>query len=105
MVYAIPTARDASNIRLGIQALQPRLVQWRRQIHQYPELGFQERLTAEFISQQLQSWGIPHQTGVAETGIVATIEGTKTPVSKPKVLAIRADMDALPRVRAKRSGL
>ncbi len=88
---------DFSQVRLQIRKLQPQLVTWRRQIHQKPELGFQEKITAEFISQKLRSWGIPHQTGIAQTGIVATIEGKKpSTLSHPPVLAIRADMDALP---------
>lgn len=88
---------DFSQVRLQIRGLQPQLVTWRRQIHQKPELGFQEKITAEFISQKLRSWGIAHQIGVAETGIVATIEGKKpSTLSHPPVLAIRADMDALP---------
>ena len=80
------------SIRPTIRALQNQLVEWRRSIHQKPELGFQETITADFISHKLQQWQIPHQTQIAQTGIVATIEG-KLP---GKVLAIRADMDALP---------
>src|SRR6478672_7103385 len=94
-----PHPVDSSRIRPSIQALQPQLVEWRRHLHQRPELGFKEQLTAEFVSQKLQAWGIEHQTGIAKTGIVATIEGTKPhseTSEKRKVLAIRADMDALP---------
>lgn len=79
-------------IRPDIEALQQALVQWRRHLHQRPELAFQENLTATFIAQQLQAWGISHTTGIAQTGIVAVIEGRQP----GKVLAIRADMDALP---------
>ena len=43
-------------------------------------MGFREQLTAELIAQKLQSWGISHQTGIAKTGIVATIESGKPPV-------------------------
>jgi amidohydrolase len=85
---------NLKNVRLEIRALQPQLVEWRRQIHQKPELGFQEKITAEFIAQKLQNWGIVHQTGIAQTGIVAIIKGEKP--GNGKVLAIRADMDALP---------
>jgi amidohydrolase len=87
-----PLNVDQSRIRPEIQALQPRLVEWRRHFHQRPELGFRERLTAEAIAQKLQEWGIQHQTGIAETGIVAVIPGNRP----GPVLAIRADMDALP---------
>ncbi|HCF28892.1 MAG TPA: amidohydrolase, partial [Cyanobacteria bacterium UBA11049] len=69
---------DLSRVRLEIQALQPQLVEWRRRLHQRPELGFKEQLTAEFVAQKLQEWRIEHQTGIAKTGIVATIEGKRT---------------------------
>jgi amidohydrolase len=83
---------DGSRLRPEIHNLQMTLVEWRRHLHQHPELGFKEVQTAEFVSKKLQEWGVEHQTGIAKTGIVATIPG-----SKPgPVLAIRADMDALP---------
>ncbi len=101
-----PASVDLSRIRLSIRSLQPQLIEWRRRLHQQPELGFQEKLTAEFVSHKLQEWGIEHQTAIAQTGIVAIIKGNKLdPESNPKskiqnpklpVLAIRADMDALP---------
>ncbi|GBE73015.1 N-acyl-L-amino acid amidohydrolase [Microcystis aeruginosa NIES-87] len=90
--FPVPNSLNCPQIRLAIRSLQPQLVHWRRQIHQKPELGFQEHLTASLISQTLTKYGIDHQTGIAGTGIVATIEG-----SQPgPVLALRADMDALP---------
>ncbi|MGM3307943.1 M20 metallopeptidase family protein [Anabaena sp. WFMT] len=96
MISTIPNSstENLANVRLQIRSLQPQLIEWRRRIHQKPELGFQEKLTSEFISQKLQEWGIEHQTGVAKTGIVAIIKGEKS--QHGKVLAIRADMDALP---------
>lgn len=94
MVSIFPNSVDLSQIRLAIRSLQPQLVEWRRRLHQKPELGFKEKLTAEFISQKLQQWGIEHHTGIAQTGIVAIIRGNQ--LSGGKVLAIRADMDALP---------
>jgi amidohydrolase len=87
-----PNVAAQSSIRPEIRALQSDLVAWRRRLHQYPELGFREHLTAAFVHQRLEDWGIAHQTGIAGTGIVATIIGA---TSGP-VLAIRADMDALP---------
>jgi len=83
---------NTSCIRAAIQTLQPQIVDWRRRLHQKPELGFQEFLTAEFVAQKLQEWGIEHETGIAKTGIVATIHSNRP----GKVFAIRADMDALP---------
>lgn len=86
---------DPNKIRPEIQALQPQLVAFRRQIHQHPELGFKERITAAEIAAKLTEWKIPHQIGIAQTGIVAMIQGRKTSF-RLKTLAIRADMDALP---------
>jgi amidohydrolase len=86
---------DPNKIRPEIQALQPQLVAFRRQLHQQPELGFKERLTAAAIASKLTEWQIPHQVGIAQTGIVAMIQGRKTSF-RLKTLAIRADMDALP---------
>jgi hippurate hydrolase len=65
----------------------------RHHIHAHPELSFQEYNTAAFISSRLTEWGIPHQTGIAGTGICGIIEG-KNP--SKKCIALRADMDALP---------
>jgi amidohydrolase len=107
MLSSLPSvSNDLSHVRLSIRELLPRLIEWRRSLHQRPELGFKEQLTAAFISQQLTAWGISHQTGIAETGIVAIIEGTKIEGTKPgqsstrtsptRTLGIRADMDALP---------
>lgn len=113
-----PIEINLSRVRSEIQVLQPQIVEWRRKLHQRPELGFKEQLTAEFIAQKLQEWGIEHQTGIAKTGIVATIRGEgcsargernrgqadnqtwekeeEFSIQNPLVLAIRADMDALP---------
>ena len=94
MVFSLstPSSLELSHIRLEIRALHSQLIQWRRQIHQRPELGFREKLTSEFLCQKLQEWGIDYQNEIAHTGIVATI-----PSNHPgPVLAIRADMDALP---------
>ena len=87
-----PHSVDLSRIRASIQALQPELVEWRRQLHQKPELGFREQWTAAFIAQKLEAWGIEHETAIAQTGIVAIIRGNRPGA----VLGIRADMDALP---------
>ncbi len=64
----------------------------RRHLHQCPELCFQEKETSEFIATFLEKLGLKVQTGIAGTGIKAILRGTR----KKPVLAIRADMDALP---------
>ena len=103
MTFATTTSPIHTNfkIRADILELQPSLVQWRRDFHRFPELGFQEKRTSTVIAEKLTAWGIPHQTGIAQTGIVATIAGNKAADKNNKkghhkVLAIRADMDALP---------
>jgi hippurate hydrolase len=64
----------------------------RRDFHQYPELAFQERRTSKIIASKLSSWGYEVATGIAGTGIVATL----TRGEGQKRIGIRADMDALP---------
>ncbi len=64
----------------------------RRYLHANPELSFQEYNTSAFIKRQLEQSGIPY-VGLAETGVVAMIKGDQT---SDKVIALRADMDALP---------
>ena len=90
-----PNSSPNPSLRPEIQALQSELVSWRRSLHQRPELGFREQVTARFIGNRLQAWGIDHQAEIATTGLVAVIEGTGTGAGHP-VLAIRADMDGLP---------
>lgn len=71
----------------------------RRQLHQHPELSFCEKETAELIKKCLASKNIDFQSDIAETGIVATIKSSRTEhgrVGKFSVIALRADMDALP---------
>lgn len=80
-----------------IRAIQPQLIDWRRDFHQYPELSNREVRTAKQISKVLTELGISHQTGIAKTGVVGMIKGSAKTQSKTRVtVALRADMDALP---------
>ena len=73
-------------------AMEARTIAWRRDIHQHPELSNQEHRTAALVAEHLQKLGLDVRTGVGGTGVVGVLKG-----SKPgKVLALRADMDALP---------
>ena len=70
------------------------LVQLRREIHQHPELGFEEFKTSEKVKTILTQLGIPYVDNIGETGIVATIIGTQP--DNGRRIGLRADMDALP---------
>ncbi|PRY60194.1 hippurate hydrolase [Vreelandella songnenensis] len=66
---------------------------WRRDIHQHPELGFEEQRTAKLVADRLTEWGFDEvHTGIATTGVVGVLRG-KTPSSR--TIGLRADMDAL----------
>ena len=68
------------------------IVALRRQIHEHPELAFEEQQTAARVEEFLKRLGIPCRTGIGKTGIVALLEGGRP----GPTIAIRADMDALP---------
>src|SRR5512136_2359281 len=73
-------------------ALKPQLVQWRRDFHRHPELGFQEFRTSGIVATYLSSLGMEVQTGVGKTGVVGVLEGAQP----GPVVMLRFDMDALP---------
>jgi amidohydrolase len=74
------------------RSVESKVVAWRRDIHQHPELGNRELRTAGLVASHLRSLGLDVTTGVAHTGVVALVRG-RTP---SPVVALRADMDALP---------
>ncbi len=74
------------------ESLAPKLSKIRRQIHMYPELGYQEKRTAELVAKTLRQMGLEVKTGVAKTGVVGLLRGG----APGKTVALRADMDALP---------
>jgi amidohydrolase len=75
-----------------IKSLESKVIAWRRAFHQNPELGNREFKTAETIALHLRSLGMEVQTGLAKTGVVGILRGGKP----GPVVALRADMDALP---------
>lgn len=66
---------------------------WRREIHSYPELCYEEERTASLVARQLASWGIEVHTGLAKTGVVGVLRGQG---ASKRSVGLRADMDALP---------
>src|ERR1700753_1095118 len=78
--------------------LQPEIQAWRRDIHEHPELGYEERRTSAFVAERLREFGCDEVvTGLGGTGVVGVIKGRK-PASRVdiKAIGLRADMDALP---------
>lgn len=85
------TPADA-DLERRVAAVTPKVVAWRRDIHQHPELGNREVRTARVVAEHLRALGLEVQTGVAKTGVVAVLKGGRP----GPVVALRADMDALP---------
>jgi amidohydrolase len=80
------------NFEKEYRGIEQKVVDWRRDFHQNPELSNREFHTAEKIASHLKSLGIEVQTGIAKTGVVGILKGNKN----GKVIALRADIDALP---------
>jgi amidohydrolase len=87
---ASPALAEALDARIASNT--PKLVEWRRHLHQHPELSNREVETARYVADRLREMGLDPQTGVAKNGIKAVIVGGRP----GPVVALRADMDALP---------
>ena len=74
------------------KSIEPEIVATRREIHRHPELAYKERKTAKLVAEKLNASGIEVRTRVGGTGVLGTLRGT----GSGKVVALRADMDALP---------
>src|SRR2546428_12978196 len=72
--------------------IESEIIKTRREIHKKPELAYQEKATSKLVAYQLKALVFDVKTGVGGTGLLATLKGVKT----GKVVALRADMDALP---------
>ncbi len=79
------------NIRPEIKDIEKNIIDWRRDFHQYPELGFDEHRTSKIIGEALKEMGLAPQMNVGKTGVTADLTFGEGPT-----IALRADMDALP---------
>ncbi|WP_414704692.1 amidohydrolase [Pseudohongiella sp.] len=89
-VQAQPALPDAVQNR--VDSVMPQVVEWRRDFHQHPELGNREFRTSGIIAEHLEALGMEVKTGIAHTGVVGILRGGQP----GPVVALRADMDALP---------
>ncbi|AOQ24921.1 putative hydrolase YxeP [Moorella thermoacetica] len=83
---------SAGDLRAAAEALKPQLVAWRRRLHQYPELSFEERETSALVAGVLRELGLQVRSGIGGTGVVGVLAGA----GEGPGVALRADMDALP---------
>lgn len=91
-VLAQMPSKLQTKIEQSAKDMEGKVITWRRHIHQYPELSNREKKTAEYVANHLKSLGLEVTTGVAHTGVVGLLK-----TNKPgPVIALRADMDALP---------
>src|SRR5262245_43408881 len=93
-LHGAPAALDELHRRIdeGAAKVQPKVVAWRRDFHEHPELGNREVRTGGVVANHLRALGLEVRTGVAHTGVVGVLRGGKP----GPVVALRADMDALP---------
>ena len=82
----------SASVESSIQSVLPRMIAWRRDFHEHPELSYEEVRTARVVAAHLRSLRLEVRTGVAQTGVVGVLRGARP----GPVIALRADMDALP---------
>ena len=91
MLYAFSYAQESISEE-EFNTIEEKVIEWRRDFHENPELSNREFKTAEKIADYLRSLGIETKTGIAKTGVVGILKGDKP----GKTVALRADIDALP---------
>jgi carboxypeptidase Ss1 len=88
----LPTAISSDSLLREVKKFEPEIIAIRRKIHENPELSYQEFETAKLVEEKLRSLGIKVRSHVGGTGVIGLLEGGQS----GKVVALRADMDALP---------
>jgi amidohydrolase len=91
-ISSLSNAQLKQKIATAITKIEPRCIDWRRQIHQYPELANNEFKTSKLVAAHLKKLGLEVKEGIAKTGVVGILRGAKP----GPCIALRADMDALP---------
>ena len=95
-IFSLTNAALAVDMSKEIEAatakVMSKVVDWRRHVHQYPELGNSEIKTAKFVEEHLRKLGLEVKTGIAKTGVVGILKGAQP----GPVIGLRADMDGLP---------
>jgi amidohydrolase len=89
---ASPAQDMSAQINASATKIMPRVIEWRRHLHQYPELSNREFKTAKYVENHLRKLGLEVRTGIAKTGVVGILKGAQP----GPVVGLRADMDALP---------
>ncbi len=89
---SVPAADMSAEINSATEKLMPKVIEWRRHLHQFPELSNREFKTSKFVEENLRRLGLEVRTGIARTGVVGILRG-----SQPgPTIGLRADMDGLP---------
>jgi amidohydrolase len=89
---AVAPGADTAAVRAAVERVAPALIELRHDLHQHPELGNRETRTAGIVADRLRALGLEVRTGVAHTGVLGVLRGGRP----GPVVAVRADMDALP---------
>jgi amidohydrolase len=85
-------AQGLGDIDAAVAAIEPKVIEWRRDFHTHPELSNREVRTAGIVAKHLRALGLEVKTGIAHTGVAGLLRGAKA----GRTIALRADMDALP---------
>ena len=83
---------EGSELLRQAEAILPQMIEWRRELHRWPELGYKEERTASYVAGALASLGVQVTTGIAGTGVVGLLESGRP----GPTVALRAELDALP---------